>query len=423
MSNRYIFVKQSLNLNGQAELFGAKNATLPIMASLILTSGKSKLFNVPNSSDVQQMIFLLKDLGAKIKFDERKKIIEADTSKIKNYEVNPEIMNKMRASILVMGPLLAKLQIAKVASPGGCLIGTRPIDLHIDGFKKMGITIEQDGHFYNAKNTNPAESKNRRIILPYPSVGATENLVMLATLTNGKTTIINAALEPEVLDFLEVLKKMGAKIKLEVPNNIIITGVKKLKTIEHDIIPDRLEAGALLLAAAITGGKIHLPNARYDHMDIFLEKLKEMGHKISIENGIKLEATDNPIAVNFKTGPYPGFPTDLQAPMMVAQCLAKGTSIVEETVFENRLMHVKELEKMGAQIKINGNKALINGVDELYGTDVIATDIRASCALVLAGLVAQNHTKILGISHWRRGYDKFEEKLNNLGCNIKIIKN
>ncbi len=419
MSNGYILVKQSLNLNGQVNLVGAKNAVLPIMAALILTQGKSILHNVPNSADVNQMITLLKTLGAQIIFDAKKNYLQVDTSTINNFEVKPEIMNKMRASILVMGPLLARFAKAKVAMPGGCLIGTRPIDLHLKGFERIGVSIEQDSHFFNAKlSTNSKIKTEKRIVLQYPSVGATENLAMLAVLYPGETTIVNSALEPEVLDFLDVLKKMGAKIKLQAPSIIRISGVNKLKPIEHKIIPDRLEAGALLLAAAITGGKIYLPDACHDHMDIFLEKLKEMGHKIEIKNGIKLKATKNPKAVDFKTGPYPGFPTDLQAPMMAAQCLTNGISHIEETVFENRLMHAKELEKMGAQIQIDGNKAIINGVEQLYGAEVIATDIRASCALVLAGLVAQGETKVLGINHWRRGYDKFENKLVVLGANV-----
>ncbi len=420
MSNNYILVKQSQSLNGEVKINGAKNATLPIMASLILTSGKNILENVPNSADIKQMIKLLEDLGAITFFDPEKAHLEIDTSKINNYEVKPENMNKMRASILVMGSLLAKFGKARVAMPGGCLIGARPIDLHLKGLKKMGTQIKIDTPFFDASFSNK-KTVESKIILEYPSVGATENIAMLATLKNGNTKIINAALEPEVLDFLDVLKKMGAQVEIKPPATIEIKGVKKLNPIKHEIIPDRLEAGTLLIAAAVTGGKIKLLSVQPEHMDVFLEKLREMGHKVETDkNTITLTATKNPKTVNFKTGPYPGFPTDLQAPMMVAQTLANGQSIIEETVFENRLMHVAELQKMGAQIKTHGTKATINGVEDFYGTEVIATDIRASAALVISGLVAKGETKILGIHHWKRGHDKLEEKLQKLGANISV---
>lgn len=433
INNGYILVEQSLNLSGTATLFGAKNAALPIMASLILTSGKSILHNVPNSADIREMIELLEDLGAKINFDKEKNILEFDGSSINKAEVKHEVMDKMRASILVMGPLLSRFKKARAAFPGGCLIGARPIDFHLRGFESLGVKIASDNEFIYASIDKDLE-KSRQIVLEYPSVGATENLVMFAVLQEGVTKIINAALEPEVLDFLEVLRKMGANINFDLPATIIVTGVKKLNSVNHNIIPDRLEAGALLLAAAITGGNIELPDARPDHMDLFLEKLKYMGHEVvvgfnslnnnkNIKTGIKLIAAKTTRAVNIKTCPYPGFPTDLQAPIMAALCLANGTSIVEETVFENRLMHVKELEKMGAQISVKNNKATVNGVDHLYGANVIASDIRASAALVLAGLAAKGKTQVFGINHWKRGYDKLEDKLRLLGAKIEIINN
>ena len=425
MSNDFIRVNQSLNLNGKINLSGAKNAALPIMASLILTKGKSELSNVPDSSDINQMIQLLSDLGAKVLFDSEKNYLEVDTSTINNYEVKPEIMDKMRASILVMGPLLARFGNAKVALPGGCLIGSRPIDYHLKGFKKLGVLIDQKESFLNASLNEISFDKtgfDKRIIFEYPSVGATENLAMFACLQEGETVIVNAALEPEVLDFLSVLKKMGAKIEIEAPSILKITGVKKLFSVKHEIIPDRLEAGALLLSAAISGGEIYLPNARADHMDVFLEKLREMGHEVKIENGIKFKTCKNPKAVSFKTGPYPGFPTDLQAPMMVAQIVANGSCCIEETVFENRLMHVKELQKMGAQIRVEGSKAFVKGVEQIYGAQVFATDIRASCALVLAGLIAKDKTDVMGVSHWKRGYDNFEKKLSLLGAQVELRK-
>lgn len=419
MSTTFLRIEQSLGLHGQTDLIGAKNAVLVIMASLILTEGKSVLTNVPCSDDVLQMIDLLADLGAQIYFCKEEHRLEVDTRTLIKCKVKPDIMKKMRASILVMGPLLARFGKTDVAAPGGCVIGTRPINFHLDNFKKMGVQMEQQGDFISAQVDT---LKATKLVLEYPSVGATENLMMAATLTPGVTKIVNAALEPEVLDLVDILKKMGAKITILPPATIEIEGVSSLNPVTHSIIPDRLETGALLLAAAITGGSIYLPQARADMLDIFLLKLQEMGHLIQVgpqEFGIKLTACSRPKAVSIKTAPYPGFPTDLQAPMMAAQCLAEGTSLVEETVFENRLLHIGELQKMGAQIKVDHNKATITGVEELYGTQVIATDIRASCALVLAGMAAKGTTIMTGIHHFRRGYEALEKKLILLGASIQ----
>lgn len=429
MASAHILVSQSDSIHGTVELSGAKNAVLVIIASLILTEGKSVLTNVPHSADVQNMISLLAELGAQTSFDQERGELTVDTSTIYNYEVKPEIMNKMRASILVMGPLLARFGKAKVAMPGGCLIGARPINYHLQGFKHMGVVMEEQAPFLLASIDH--RPHYNRIVLEYPSVGATENLMMLAALGNGQTDIINAALEPEVLDLVDILRNMGADITINDGLNIYIKGVATLAPVKHAIIPDRLEAGGLLLAACITKGSIHLPDARPDHMDLFLGKLREMGHEVIVNvdpatnkllPGITLTATQNPRAVSFKTNPYPGFPTDLQAPMMALLCLADGTSVVEETVFENRMMHVSELQKMGAQITVDRTVATIRGVDQLYGSDVIASDIRASCALVLAGLAAQGTTRVTGIHHWRRGYDSLDRKLKALGCSIQIIE-
>ena len=421
MSNGCIKVKQSLGLKGQVELVGAKNAVLVIMASLLLTSGKSKLKNVPRSSDVMHMILLLQQLGAKVVFDQENHILEVDTIGVGKWEVSSSIMKKMRASVLVMGPLLARFGRAHIALPGGCVIGVRPIDYHVKNFEKLGVSIVIEGDFLNAQVDN---LKPHRLVLEYPSIGATENILMIATLARGTTKIINASLEPEVLDLIAVLQKMGAKITIHPPASLEIEGVEDLMPIEHEIIMDRLEAGALLFAAAITGGKINLPQAPAYALDVLLLKLDQMGHTIEIGRngcGIKLRATQSPRAVSFKTGPYPSFPTDLQAPMMVLQCLASGTSVIEETVFENRLLHVHELQKMGAQIKVEYNKAVITGVEQLYGAQVIATDIRASCALVLAGLAAEGMTIMSGMQHWRRGYESLEKKLALLGANIEVV--
>ena len=421
MASTYIQIEQSPELKGEVELVGAKNAVLVIMASLLLTSGKSRLTNVPRSADILHMIKLLKELGVQVTFIAEEHLLEIDTTGLNKWTVSAVIMKKMRASILVMGSLLSRFGCCDVALPGGCVIGKRPIDYHLKNFEKMGVTIDINGDFLRARV--PDKLIGQRLVLAYPSVGATENLVMLATLARGTTKIINAALEPEVLDFITVLKKMGAIIEIELPASIIVEGVDNLAPIEHAIMMDRLEAGSLLLATAATGGEIYLPQAPAYALDVLLLKLEEMGHKIIVDptmHGIRLKATDCPRAVSFKTGPYPNFPTDLQAPMMVLQCLAFGTSIIEETVYENRLLHVRELQKMGAQIQVNYNKAVVTSVEELYGASVIASDIRASCALVIAGLVATGKTIMTGVQHWQRGYEALEKKLIGLGARMQL---
>lgn len=417
-ADSYISIEQSLGLSGQAELVGAKNAVLVIMTSLILTDGKSVLTNVPNSDDVLQMITLLQTLGAEVTFDAELNRLEVDTRPINNYKVGADVMKKMRASVLVMGPLLARFGRAEIALPGGDQIGERPIDYHLKNFERMGVTQEVSGE---SLIVHTKQLQSNVLVLEYPSVGATENLLMAATLTKGITTIVNAALEPEVLDLITILKKMGALISIAAPATIEIQGVETMRGVEHAIMYDRLEAGSLLLAAAITGGQIYLPDAQWDILDVFLAKLQEMGHSVTkgaSGKGIQLTATTSPRAVSFKTSPYPGFPTDLQPLMMAAQCLAQGKSIIHETVYENRFLHIRELQKMGANIKVEGDRAYIVGVEELYGTHVIATDIRASCALVLAGLAAKGKTIMTGVNHWKRGYQALDKKLNKLGAKI-----
>lgn len=415
-----IVVEQSLGLSGTVDLIGAKNAVLVIMASLILTHGTSLLTNVPWSDDVFQMIHLLRDLGAHITPDYAANTLEIDTSCIVHHKVQPAIMKKMRASVLVMGPLLARFGRADIALPGGCSLGERPINLHLQGFAKMGVTCIREGEFLTGAVST---LKPATIVFDYPSVGATENIMMAAVMIPGVTKIINAALEPEVLDLIAVLRKMGAKIMISAPATVEIEGVSALSPVRHHIMYDRLEAGALLLAAAITGGSIYLPHASADTLDVVLLKLEEMGHAIERGvdgRGIHLKATKSPQAVSFTTGPYPQFPTDLQAPMMAAQCVAAGKSRIHETVYENRLMHVRELQKMGAQITVEGDCATVVGVDALYGAHVIASDIRASCSLVLAGLAAQGMTTMMGISYWRRAYQALDKKLLHLGARIHL---
>jgi UDP-N-acetylglucosamine 1-carboxyvinyltransferase len=422
MSTEYISLEKSPPLRGSVPLIGAKNAVLVTMASLILTRGKNRLTNVPFSEDVKHMIRLLELLGAHVEQNKQDHILIIDTESIKMAPIGDDIMRKMRASILVMGPLLARFLEAHVALPGGCVLGARPIDYHIQAFKKMGVQFSQADDFLHAHAVKLEAVEH---VLSYPSVGATENIMMAATLAEGTTRIVNAALEPEIFDLIVVLKKMGAHIEIKPPAVIEITGVKKLETIDHEIMYDRLEAGTLILAAAITGGAINLPDAPAASMTVFLSLLEEMGHSVTIGSdgvGIQFRATTLPRAVSFKTMPYPGFPTDLQAPMMAVLCRSSGTSVVHETVFENRLMHVRELQKMGAQITHDGQVATVIGVDELYGASVIATDIRAGAALLIAGLAAEGTTTLSGIHHLTRGYDDIVSKLISLGGRVQYVQ-
>lgn len=420
MSSGYILVKKSGPLEGKVALSGAKNAVLAIISSLLLTSGKSVIKNVPNLLDVQQMIGILHSLGATTQFDVEQNILEVDTSTLKHNEIAQDCVKKFRASTLVLGPLLARFGSVKLALPGGDQIGARPIDFHIKNFIKMGARIHLEDDFLYAESDKLSPQK---IVLDYPSVGATENLMMALTLVKGTSYILNAALEPEVLDLIEVLNKMGAQVEILPPGMIKITGVDQLYPVEHIVMYDRLEAGSLLTAAALSKGDVYLPNAQTYHMDLFLMKLEEMGNKVTIDkdgDGVRVKGSKTQRAVSFKTAPYPGFATDLQPLMMVAQTTAYGTSEIVETVFENRFLHAPELNKMGANIHASGHNAKIIGVNELYGTDVVATDIRAACALALAGLVADGQTKIDGLSHWKRGYETLDEKLRQLGALIEL---
>ncbi len=413
-----IVIDQSPALRGSVDVAGAKNAVLVIMASLILTSGKSRLFNVPWSADVEHMALLLRTLGADVEFNRVNQSLEIDTAHLNRYTINPESMRKMRASILLMGPLLARFGLAEVAIPGGCVIGQRPIDFHLKSFVRMGVELELQGEFIKA---TASQLKATRIVLEYPSVGCTENVLMAAALTPGLTTVVNAALEPEVLDLIAALQKMGASIEIKAPATIEVEGMDELRPIEHTIMPDRLEAGSLLVAAAMTGGTVTVRHVSALTLEVFLEKLSEMGHTISMGpagKDITLKATDSPKAVSFRTMPYPGFPTDLQAPMLAAQCVAEGVSYIQETVYENRLLHTRELQKMGAHITLDGQTATIKGVEMLYGSRVIATDIRASAALIVAGLRAEGQTIMTGIHHLKRGYQDIERKLSYLGARL-----
>ena len=409
-------VEKSPPLKGSVKISGAKNSVLPIIAASLLSSGEIVLDDIPTLEDVNVMIELIKHFGAICDFENEKLKIKID---IKDVEAPYELVKKMRASFLVMGPILARLGHAKISMPGGCAIGSRPIDLHLKGFQTLGADITI-GHGYVEARAQKLTGK--KIYLDFPSVGATENIMMAAVFADGITIIENAAEEPEIVDLANFLNKMGAKIKGAGTDTIRIEGVKELKGVEHTVIPDRIEAGTFMVAAAMTGGNVLIENVIVDHVRPIIAKLTECGIEIIEEpKGLRVKGTKNYKALDIKTLPYPGFPTDMQAQMMAMMTVAKGTSVIIETVFENRFMHVDELKRMGANIKIEGRSAVVTGVDHLTGAEVKATDLRAGAALVLAGLIAEGKTEINDIYHIDRGYVKMEEKLKNLGAIIYRI--
>ncbi|MCL5436891.1 MAG: UDP-N-acetylglucosamine 1-carboxyvinyltransferase [Candidatus Dependentiae bacterium] len=418
----HIIVQNAGPLSGSVELSGAKNAALPIIIALILTPGTSRLRRVPALQDVSVLIELLTLLGARVTFDRKVHELVVDTSRLAPAPLPAQIMGKMRASVLAMGPLLARFGWAEVAFPGGDAIGARPIDLHLKAFAAMGaeIDVTPERVRARAKKLSPCH-----VVLDYPSVGATENILMAAVLVPGQSRIVNAALEPEILDLIAVLSKMGAEIEVLAPATIVVQGVAELQPCEHDLLLDRLEAGTLLLAAAMTGGSIEVPEIRAETLELFLKKLMDMGHRVTLGpdgRGVRLEATVEPRAISFKTMPYPGFPTDLQAPMTAALCRAAGVSRVTETVFENRMHHVPELIKMGALIGVQCGTATVTGVDRLIGAAVAANDIRVAAALILAGLTADDRTVITGLSHLERGYEGLDQKLQALGACLEVVR-
>lgn len=416
-----IIVKKSEPLQGTVHVNGAKNAVLPILAATLLsTEGCCVLEDVPALIDVDIICEVLSSLGADVKRLGRDKI-EVLSYFIDEVEAPYELVRKMRASFLVMGPLLARMGKARISMPGGCAIGTRPIDLHLKGFRALGAEIEL-GYGYVEASAEKLVGAN--IYLDFPSVGATENIMMAAVLAEGRTFIENAAEEPEIIDLANFLNKMGADIIGAGTDTIRINGVKKLGGATHTVIPDRIEAGTYMIAAAITGGNVLVDNVVPDHLKPIIAKLKECEIDVKEEgNGLRVIANNRPKAVDIKTMPYPGFPTDMQSQFMVLMSIAEGTSIAIETVFENRFMHVSELKRMGANIKIEGRSAIIEGKDNLLGAPVKATDLRAGAALILAGLVAKGTTEIMDAHHVDRGYVNIEEKLRSLGANIYREKN
>jgi len=407
-------------LTGSIKTSGSKNATLPIFFSSILANSPLKLSNTPQLSDVSTTLRLLMDMGSNFVLEEDGSIF-IDSSKLTNLTAEYALVKTMRASILTLGPMLAKYKEAKISLPGGCAIGTRPVNLHLDALEKMGATIDvKNGYIY----ASAKELVGAQINFDLISVTATENIIMAATLAKGITTINNAAQEPEVTDLILCLKKMGAKITGENTSSLIIEGVDHLDGCEYTICPDRIEAGTYLVAAAITGGKITVNNIEPDSMRAVIGKLIETGADIQTnQNSIKLDMKGKrPNPVNIRTSAYPNFPTDMQAQFMALNSIAEGSSTITETIFENRFMHVPELSRMGADLKLEGNTVVCKGVKSLSGANLMATDLRASASLVLAGLAAHGTTTIERVYHLDRGYEMIEEKFKMLGADIERVQ-
>ncbi|MDR1522347.1 MAG: UDP-N-acetylglucosamine 1-carboxyvinyltransferase [Endomicrobium sp.] len=415
-----ILIHGGNQLKGEVKISGSKNSTLPILFASLLTDEAVTIKNVPSLADVDTTIGLLNFIG---KLAVKKGSVVKILSKEKYKHIAPyDLIRKMRASILIMGPLLARLKKVDVSLPGGCTIGSRPIDIHLDAFKHLGVEISIDGGYVKTSAKNGL--KGNTIHFNFPSVGATENVLLSAVLAEGKTTIINAATEPEIEDLANVLTKMGASITGAGTKEIVIHGVKKLKGFSHSVIPDRIEAATYMIAAAITKGQITLKNVTPKHLCAVSKNLKNCGMTINeTKDTISIKWTKYLNPKNIKTDVYPGFPTDVQAQWMALMCLAKGNSKITETIFENRFMHVPELKRLGADITINEKEVLIKGVKKLSGAPVMVSDLRAGAALVLAGLAAEGQTIVSRIYHLDRGYDMLEKKLKKLGANIKRIKN
>ena len=415
-----LIIEGGHSLNGYLSSSGAKNSALPILASSLLLEGKLTLSNIPHLKDVTTMIEVLGSMGANITLDDDMNL-EINTSDLKNQVARYELVKTMRASVLVLGPLLAKFGKAEVALPGGCAIGSRPVNLHLDCMKKLGAEVFTEGGYIKAKAEKGL--KGAEILFDKISVTGTENAIMAAVLAEGKTIIKNAAREPEVGDLIDCLSRMGAKIQGKGTKEISIFGVKELKPTSYNVMPDRIETATYLTAVTMTGGEISIKNTMPETLDSVLKKLSEAGAKIKIEDDVinlKMDRDINPVDIS--TAPYPLFPTDMQAQFISLNTIAKGQSTVIETIFENRFMHVQELVRMGGDISLAGNTATIKGrKDCLHSAPVMATDLRASASLVLAGLVARGETKIDRIYHIDRGYERIEEKLNSIGANIERV--
>ena len=413
-------------LRGEVVIAGAKNAALPILCACLLTDQPVVLHNVPDLQDVRTMLKLLQEIGVTVTFPDahNRNHVVLDAANIQSSEATYEMVKTMRASILVLGPLLARMHSAKVSLPGGCAIGARPVDQHIKGLKAMGATIKIKSGYIQAETKAPAgRLQGASILTDMITVTGTENLLMAATLASGTTILENAAREPEVGDLAELLVKMGAKITGIGTDRLVIEGVEKLHGAEHAVIADRIEAGTFLCAVAAAGGEILLKQCRPDTLDAVMVKLKEAGLEMEVgPDWIKASMKGRPKAVSFRTSEYPAFPTDMQAQLMAVNAIAQGNATITETIFENRFMHVQEMNRLGADIAIEGNTAIAQGVEKLSGAIVMATDLRASASLVIAGLAAQGETQVDRIYHLDRGYDRMEQKLTLLGANIQRIK-
>jgi UDP-N-acetylglucosamine 1-carboxyvinyltransferase len=406
-------------LEGEIRISGAKNAVLPIMAATLLADSPVTIRNIPHLHDVTTTMELLGRMGVHLTVDEKMDIV-ADASTITSLYAPYELVRTMRSAILVLGPMLSRYGRADVSLPGGCAIGSRPVNLHIKGLQAMGADVEVTNGYIKARVDR---LQGARLVMDLVSVTGTENLMMAATLAAGKTIIENAAREPEVTDLANCLNCMGAKISGVGTDTLVIEGVERLSGTEYKVLPDRIETGSYLVAAAITGGHIKLKDTRPDSMDAVLQALREAGAEVSVgDDWIELDMHGKrPRAVNVHTAPYPAFPTDMQAQFTALNVVAEGTGTITETVFENRFMHVQEMQRMGAQIQLEGNTAICSGVERLAGAPVMATDLRASASLVLAGLVAEGETTIDRIYHIDRGYERIEEKLAQLGANIRRV--
>ena len=411
-------IQGGARLSGEIRISGAKNAALPILCAGLLTAETLRLENLPKLKDISTSLTLLGHIGVQVELDD-KNGVDLQAAHLDKLEAPYELVKTMRASILVLGPILARYGEARVSLPGGCAIGSRPVDLHIKGLQAMGAEIHIEHGYIHAKATR---LQGARIFMDTVTVTGTENLMMAATLANGVTVLENAAREPEVTDLAHCLIAMGAKIEGVGSDTITITGVDTLHGATHKIMADRIETGTYLVAAAMTQGRIKLLGTRADTLDAVLEKLREAGAQVDVEaDSISLSMQRRPRAVSIKTAPYPAFPTDMQAQFMAMNCIAEGVSRVTETIFENRFMHVQEMQRLGASIEIEGNTALVRGVEQLDGAVVMATDLRASASLVLAALVAEGETVIERIYHIDRGYECIEEKFSQLGARIRRV--
>lgn len=410
-----LIVTGGQRLEGHVRAGGAKNAALPILASTLLGGGECTISNLPQVRDVATMMTLLSLLGVSVKQEEGRAVIDA--THVQSLEAPYDLVKTMRASILVLGPLLARFGEAVVSLPGGCAIGPRPVDFHLDGLRKLGATVSVD---YGYIRAHAPKLEGQRIDFEVPTVTGTENLLMAACLAKGTTVINNAAMEPEIVDLADFLTKRGARISEAGSGRLVIEGVSALHGADHEVIPDRIEAGTYVIAGAMTGGRVEVDQCVPEHLEVVTSKLKQCGanlsegtRSITIEAGSRLQAQD------VQTFPYPGFPTDLQAQIMALMCLAEGTSVITELVFAGRFLHVPELQRMGAVIAVDGHRAVVKGLGRLTGAPVMASDLRASAALLLAGLAAEGETRISRIYHLERGYERIEDKLQGLGASVR----